>query len=55
MIILSRFWPLLKQASFFEAAGTVSKYAQAYNGTTIVKFGLPQLVKHTIDIIKISF
>ena len=25
MIVLSHFWPLLKRASFFEAAGTVGE------------------------------
>jgi hypothetical protein len=38
-IILSRFKPLWKQASFFEAAGAV-KLARVKNQTTIVKFSL---------------
>jgi hypothetical protein len=38
---------ILKQATFFEAAGAVAKIVLILNQTTIEKFSVPKLVKHT--------
>jgi hypothetical protein len=42
----------LKQASFFEAAGAVAKIDFRESRTSIAKFSLPKLVKHTVMGIK---
>jgi len=44
-LFLGRFWPLLNQAVFMEAAGAVLKIE---NQTTIGKFSLPKSVKRSV-------
>ncbi len=47
-LFLSQLWPLLKQSSFFEAYGAVTKIGSSLNQTTIGKFSLPKSVKHSV-------
>ena len=47
-LFLSQFWPLLKQASFFEAAGAVVKISSSQKQTTIMNFSLPKSMKRSV-------
>ncbi len=48
-LFLFQIWPLLTQASLFEAAWAVGKIDSGLNWNTIYKFTLPKSVKHTVS------